>query len=142
MLESLPLTPRGKLDRARLPTAEAVAEGEPAPLRGELEQAIARIWREVLATSRVGARDNFFDLGGNSLLIVRVQSRLEELLGREVTLVRLFQYPTIEALARSLLQEDPDRSAVRRSRDRGAARRAALGVRRTRHDHGGGKAND
>ncbi|WP_344892958.1 amino acid adenylation domain-containing protein [Nonomuraea antimicrobica] len=142
VLESLPLTPRGKLDRARLPTAEAVAEGEPAPLRGELEQAIARIWREVLATSRVGARDNFFDLGGNSLLIVRVQSRLEELLGREVTLVRLFQYPTIEALARSLLQEDPDRSAVRRSRDRGAARRAALGVRRTRHDHGGGKAND
>ncbi|MGW4966247.1 amino acid adenylation domain-containing protein [Nonomuraea sp. NPDC004186] len=142
VLESLPLTPRGKLDRARLPAAEAVAGDEAAPLRGELEQAIARIWREVLGTSRVGARDNFFDLGGNSLLIVRVQSRLEELLGREVTLVRLFQYPTIEALAQSLRQEGPDRSAARRSRDRGAARRAALGGRRPRHDHGEGIAND
>ncbi len=106
---SLPLTPNGKVDVARLAreeirpeaaeAADPVAAVEP---EGELERAIAGIWREVLHLDRVERDANFFDLGGHSLLLPRLHSRLHEALGRELTLVDLFRHPTVSALARFL----------------------------------------
>src|SRR5262249_12337892 len=103
-LESLPLTPNGKLDRKALPAPEADAYGahsyeEPV---GEIETALAGIWAEVLKLERVGRRDNLFDLGGHSLLVVRVISRLRKLLNAEVTISDVFAYPVLADLARAI----------------------------------------
>jgi natural product biosynthesis luciferase-like monooxygenase protein len=101
-LDSMPLMPSGKIDRRRLPApAEARAEGAPdyvAP-QTDLERTIAGIWREVLGVERVGAGDNFFDLGGHSLGMAQVHAKLREVLETDVAVVELFKYPTVSALA-------------------------------------------
>ncbi|HYO16003.1 MAG TPA: amino acid adenylation domain-containing protein, partial [Thermoanaerobaculia bacterium] len=103
--ESWPLSPTGKLDRKALPPPESVSArpAAPAPPHTELERTIAEIWKEVLGVGEIGTRDNFFDAGGHSLLMARVHARLEEALGRKVSMVDLFQYPTIGALAAHLV---------------------------------------
>ena len=101
MLEALPLTPNGKVDRRALPAPEArrdLAGGFVAP-RTEAEGTIAGLWREVLGTDRVGVEDNFFDLGGNSLSLVRLAGQLAETLGSTATAVDLFRFPTVRAQA-------------------------------------------
>jgi acyl carrier protein len=105
---AIPLTPNGKIDRRALPPPESVrgaADESYLSPRTELESRIAAIWRELLGVERVGMQDNFFDLGGHSLLLVRAQSRLQEALGREITVLDLFQNPTVGALARFLSQD-------------------------------------
>ena len=82
--------------------AVAADEHEYIAPANELEQSIARIWAEVMGLERVGVTQNFFDLGGTSLMLEHVQIRLEELLGRDVALTSLFQHPTVEALAAAL----------------------------------------
>ncbi|HYH82424.1 MAG TPA: amino acid adenylation domain-containing protein [Longimicrobium sp.] len=105
IVPALPRTPGGKVDRRALPDprplAAAPAAAHVAP-RGEVEQALAGIWRDVLGVERVGIHDRFFDLGGNSLLIVQVYDRVTARLGERISLVELFQYPTIAALAERL----------------------------------------
>ncbi|WP_422733746.1 amino acid adenylation domain-containing protein [Micromonospora sp. WMMD558] len=101
-LERLPRGESGKVDRAALPPPRLPAPAGRATPTGELEEAVAAIWREVLAVQHVGADDNFFDIGGHSLLMVRVQARLAERLGRTVPVVDLFRHPTVRALARHL----------------------------------------
>ncbi|MEK8146417.1 phosphopantetheine-binding protein [Streptomyces sp. M10(2022)] len=71
-----------------------------------MESAVAGIWGELLGLEQVGARDHFFDLGGNSLLIRQVQARLLEVIGRDVPVVELFAHPTVEALAAFLAGTD------------------------------------
>jgi amino acid adenylation domain-containing protein len=104
-LDALPRTANGKLDAARLPAPERsrpeLAAAYAAP-RSELERAIAAVWREALKVESVGLDDNFFDLGGHSLLMAKVHARLGEALGREVPLIDLFQYPSVGSLARHL----------------------------------------
>ncbi len=103
-LEALPRLASGKVDRNALPAsgpAEAERQDFVAP-RDRLEEALADVWSEVLEVERVGAHDNFFDLGGHSLLLVRVRGRIEETLGREVPMMDLFRYPTIASLAASM----------------------------------------
>ena len=112
-LDRLPLTPNGKVDRKALPapgtgTAEPPARGEPAAPRSALERAIAEVWRDVLGVEKVGLQDNFFELGGHSLLAAEVHARLRESLGRELSMVDLFRYPTVAALARFLEPEEGD----------------------------------
>ncbi|HTG35648.1 MAG TPA: non-ribosomal peptide synthase/polyketide synthase [Thermoanaerobaculia bacterium] len=99
-LERLPLGPTGKVDRRALPAPENAPREEAfaAPRTGA-EARIAAIWSEVLEVERVGLHDNFFDLGGHSLLMARVHDRIRKELGREVSLVELFQYPTVATLA-------------------------------------------
>jgi len=107
-LDALPLTANGaKVDRRALPApsglegrAEALRE---AP-RTALEQTIAGLWRELLQLEQVGIRENFFDLGGHSLLLARLHARLQEALGRPFAMLDLFQHPTIESLAQHLSQ--------------------------------------
>jgi amino acid adenylation domain-containing protein len=102
-LEALPLTPNGKLDRDALPAPEqvgpAAARGYEPP-RGPIEEAVAAAWAEVLGRERVGAHDSFLDLGGHSLMVAQVQSRLLAEFGVELPLRALFEAPTVAALAR------------------------------------------
>jgi len=103
-LAVFPLNPSGKVDRRALDSAQALPRAETAyvaPGRG-LERALAEIWREVLGVPRVGVNDNFFDLGGHSLLLTRVQSRIGERCKVDLPIVDLFRHPTVGALARHL----------------------------------------
>jgi len=105
-LPALPRTVSGKVDAQALPApAEVASAGQAAagavPRTG-LERVIAEVWREVLGVEEVGIEDNFFDRGGHSLLLVRVHSRLQKALDREIQVVDLFNHPTIGALARHL----------------------------------------
>ncbi|HEX2202783.1 MAG TPA: amino acid adenylation domain-containing protein [Longimicrobium sp.] len=99
-LDAFPLTPHGKVDRKALPAPAAGREpaaGE-AP-RNETEAKVAEIWAAVLGIDRVGVHDDFFELGGHSLLAMPVMTRVRETLGVEVPLRRLFETPTVAALA-------------------------------------------
>ncbi|HEV2852271.1 MAG TPA: amino acid adenylation domain-containing protein [Thermoanaerobaculia bacterium] len=104
-LPALPLTPNGKVDLALLPAPDRarpeLASAYSAP-RSELERTITALWQEELKVETVGIDDNFFDLGGHSLRMARVHARLKEALGREISLIELFQYPTVSSLARHL----------------------------------------
>jgi amino acid adenylation domain-containing protein len=104
-LPALPLTPNGKVDLSQLPAPDrarpTLASAYSAP-RSELERTIAALWQEELKVETVGVDDNFFDLGGHSLRMAKVHARLKEALGREVSLIELFQYPTVSSLARHL----------------------------------------
>jgi amino acid adenylation domain-containing protein len=136
VLEQLPLTPNGKMDRRALPAPEPVsAETSYAPPRRPLEAALAEIWAEVLGRARVGVKENFFDLGGHSLLLVKVQARLRETLDRKIPIADLFRFPTVSALAGHLGAEGEGAGVPRagaegrrrRGRDRAAVRRALAG---------------
>ncbi|MBV9788631.1 MAG: amino acid adenylation domain-containing protein, partial [Chloroflexi bacterium] len=101
VLDALPLTPSGKIDRRALPDPDLqpAAEATYVVPHTPLEQTIAEVWRQVLQLDRVGTGDNFFDLGGHSLRLIQVQSQLQNRLQREIPLLDLFRYPTIRALA-------------------------------------------
>jgi amino acid adenylation domain-containing protein len=101
-LPALPLTSRGKVDRAALPVpAPSAAASREAP-RGAVEEAIERHWRQVLGIAAAGRDDNFFDLGGHSLALAAVHERLQEELDLRIPLVELFENPTLRTLAASL----------------------------------------
>nr|WP_255352740.1 amino acid adenylation domain-containing protein [Xanthomonas sp. GPE 39] len=100
-LDRLPLTPNGKLDRKALPTPDGAAyaaRAYEAP-QGAIEQAIAGIWSDLLGLEMVGRHDNFFAIGGHSLLAVRVASRLRQQLGVEIGVAELFTHATLQRLA-------------------------------------------
>ncbi|MCP5105695.1 MAG: amino acid adenylation domain-containing protein, partial [bacterium] len=104
-LEELPLTPNGKIDRKKLPAPEGMRpqlESAFTAPGNEIEKTIANAWQEVLTLDKVGIDDNFFDLGGNSLSIIRVNTQLKETLKRDIAIVDLFTYPTIRTLSRYL----------------------------------------
>ncbi|MDT5268373.1 MAG: hypothetical protein QOH49_559 [Acidobacteriota bacterium] len=100
-MDEFPLTPGGKLDRRALPAPGSARDEAEAlvPPQSEVERAIAAIWREALGLEEVGIHDNFFDLGGHSLLLVRVHSELRQAFDAELTMLDLFKYPTISSLA-------------------------------------------
>ncbi|HYR06896.1 MAG TPA: amino acid adenylation domain-containing protein, partial [Longimicrobium sp.] len=103
-LETLPLTPNGKLDRKALPAPDGDAfatRGYEAP-SGQVEQAVAAIWAELLGAERVGRGDHFFALGGHSLMAVRVASRVRQALGVETLPGDLFERPVLADFARGL----------------------------------------
>jgi amino acid adenylation domain-containing protein len=104
-LDHLPLTANGKIDRSALPeplARQMEAEERYVAPQTEMERRVALIWQQVLGVEKVGIHDNFFDLGGHSLLIVRVHNRLRETLGREIPIVELFRHPTVTMLAEYL----------------------------------------
>ncbi|MGW7516150.1 amino acid adenylation domain-containing protein [Streptomyces sp. NPDC054796] len=110
VLDALPLSPNGKLDRSALPAPELPATEGSRPPRSHREETFTRLFAQVLDVERVGVDDGFFDLGGNSLLAARLAARIRETLGDEsaerVTIGTLFQAPTPAALARRLRRGD------------------------------------
>ncbi len=129
ILDSLPLLPNGKVDRRSLPKLDNsrldLGVAYVAPQTQE-EHAIATVWKETLQLEKVGIHDNFFDLGGNSLLIVQAHSKLREVLGRELSVVDLFQHPTIGALSRHLSQEQNEQPAFDSIQNRAKKQQQAL----------------
>ncbi|MFJ4187796.1 amino acid adenylation domain-containing protein [Kitasatospora sp. NPDC089509] len=128
VLPALPLTPNGKVDRRALPVPDPV-ESAGAPVSTELEKRIAAAWCEVLGLERVGADDNFFDVGGDSLRLTSVAALLRERLGLPVTRLGMFRYPTVRALAAGLAESAPTSAGAPQRRSRDAS---ALAERRTR----------
>jgi amino acid adenylation domain-containing protein len=125
LLDSLPLTPNGKVNRRALPVPEnqrplAVYQ----PPQSEIEKTIATVWKTVLNLEKVGIHDNFFDIGGQSLLMLQVNHKLQTVLNREISVVTLFQNPTIYSLAQYLSQQQPDFEEMRRPEGRDSALRA------------------
>jgi acyl carrier protein len=116
MLETLPLTPNGKIDLKALqdlqPDRPELEAAYVAP-RSKLERDIGAIWKKALHIDRVGIHDNFFDLGGHSILLIQIQSKLEELLEQDISMLELFEHPTISTLARYLAQQSSEPSLPR-----------------------------
>jgi amino acid adenylation domain-containing protein len=108
LLEALPVTPNGKVDRRALPAPDRsrpeLEKAFVAP-RDDLELQLAHIWEEVLGVRPVGVRDNFFELGGHSLLAVRLFALIEKQLGKKLPLTAIFQGATVEHLAGVLRQQ-------------------------------------
>lgn len=130
-LAELPRTPNGKLDRRALP-APVVRVGSAAPavaLQGT-EAVVAELWCRALGRSQVGRRDNFFDLGGHSLLVVQLLGELRQRFDRPIQMTDLFRYTTVESLARFLGDSEPAETAADRARARAQGRQALLARRR------------
>ncbi|MGV9451900.1 amino acid adenylation domain-containing protein [Streptomyces sp. NPDC003635] len=115
VLDAFPLLPSGKVDRARLPSAEEItAAGQPAftAPRDTAEELVAGVWAELLGQDRVGAHDDFFALGGTSLQLTRLASRLRAASGEKVSLRGLFAATTVEAQARLIGKPVADGDAI------------------------------
>jgi amino acid adenylation domain-containing protein len=99
-LDVLPLTPNGKLDRKALPAPDlAPAEERYVAPRTPVEEVLAEIWAEVLRRERVGVHDSFFDLGGHSLLIMRLLAEIKDTFDLDLSIRTVFSMPTLEAMA-------------------------------------------
>ena len=111
-IDNLPGTPSGKIDRAGLAALSnnfnAVAEGVVEP-RDDIESQLRRIWEEVLGVTSIGVNQDFFDLGGHSLMAARLLAKIEHEFARNLPLAAIFQAPTIDKLARLLRDEPPAR---------------------------------
>ena len=134
-LDAMPLTPNGKLDRKQLPEpsgigAAAVAADYVAP-ESELQETIVNVWQDTLQLDKIGVNDNFFDLGGHSLLIVRVHQLLKEKVDRPISLTDLYRFPTIRSLT-DFLNADDNKESLKRSSDRASRRRERMGLRKRR----------
>ncbi|HEX6861640.1 MAG TPA: condensation domain-containing protein, partial [Thermoanaerobaculia bacterium] len=105
LLDALPVTPNGKVDRRALERMEPEARAEEgSPARSPLEELLAGIWEELLGRERIGTLDNFFALGGHSLLATQVASRVRQRLEVELQVREIFERPTLRALA-GLIEE-------------------------------------
>jgi len=113
-LKSLPLTPNGKVDRAALPEPEDLRAGVQnefvAPRTG-VEEKLAGLWAGLLKMKTIGVYDNFFELGGHSLLATQVVSRMRKEFQVEITLVSLFESPTVAAMAEKIEKATADNTA-------------------------------
>ncbi len=118
VLDALPRTPNGKVDRKALPAPEAgrpELESDYAAPGNESERKISAIWQSILKVETVGTRDNFFDLGGHSLHMIRLHGELKKAFERQIPMVDLFRFPTVGSLAR--YYEQPESKPATQSVD-------------------------
>jgi natural product biosynthesis luciferase-like monooxygenase protein len=132
VLDVMPLTPNGKLDRKQLPSPLGLSKKtvadyvEPAD---ELQKIIATVWQDSLQIEKVGMNDNFFDLGGHSLLIVRVHQQLKLRVEKPISLTDLYRFPTIRSLT-EFLNNDNANASLKQSSERAQRRRDRMGLRK------------
>jgi amino acid adenylation domain-containing protein len=133
LLKHVPLTSNGKIDRRALATGTAtmidLSVSAVLP-RNEAEQTIANIWQELLGLEKVGVYDNFFDLGGHSLLLAKVHMRLRHVFRKSVSVIDLFKYSTISSLSDFLTEENNQSPKFQNVLDRAARQRAAVNRRK------------
>jgi acyl carrier protein len=131
VLDRMPLTPNGKIDRKALPKPLAEAAADVVAAADDTEATIASIWAAALGVKTVSTTANFFDLGGHSLLVVQVQRQMRDALARDIAITDIFRFPTVRALAAHLgdagSEGRPDAAA--RGVARAAARLARMGRR-------------
>ncbi|MBX3611476.1 MAG: amino acid adenylation domain-containing protein [Hydrogenophaga sp.] len=124
VLPTFPLTPNGKVDRKALPAPQApepdVADDVAEALMTPVQRQVAALWRSVLKQDRVGLHANFFDIGGHSLLLVRLQAAIKREFGQEIALVELFQRTTVASQAERLSAPVASNAALERARARAA----------------------
>jgi amino acid adenylation domain-containing protein len=132
-LDDLPKTASGKIDRRALPLDRSEVEARPSHVepKEELELLIAEIWQRVLQVE-VGVHDNFFDLGGNSLLLVRVYEALRRAIDKDFSMLLMLTFPTVRSLAESLSSESVRDPSLTRAQDRARKQKLALGGQRQR----------
>ena len=108
-LDDLPRTPNGKVNRRALPAPPNTVELQPAVAhvmpQTDAERQIAQVWQEQLKVEKVGIHDNFFDLGGNSLLMIQIHKGLQERFGQKFSIVEMFKLPTIHLLAKYITEQ-------------------------------------
>lgn len=109
VVHTLPLTRTGKIDRRQLSSDTVRAEPLPAAGRTDLEDQLIAIWKEVLRTEAVGIHDNFFAVGGHSLLVVQVNARVQQALGIDLPIRCYFESPTIAELAPLIVHAQSER---------------------------------
>ncbi|WP_434700397.1 amino acid adenylation domain-containing protein [Pseudomonas sp. D1-1] len=113
-LDTLPLSPSGKVDRKALPAPQQ-RDGQHGALAGEWELTLAELWKELLGCTEVGADDNFFALGGHSLLAARLVARIAEQHGRRLPLRSVFEQPLLRDLAATLAQASTEADGIPRA---------------------------
>jgi len=141
ILEEMPLTANGKIARNALPALtglRSALEGAYIAPQNGIERVMANLWQEVLRMDKVGRSDNFFDLGGNSLLMLELHAKLQETLKTDLALVEMFKYPTVASLAEYLGQNSGSGHDRERINKRAAMRNAALGRQKQRHNRRAG----
>ncbi|NER84193.1 MAG: AMP-binding protein, partial [Leptolyngbya sp. SIO1D8] len=145
VLDTIPLMPNGKVDRDTLPSPEGRPQLEETYVmpQTEAERIIAAVWQDLLKLEKVGINDNFFSMGGHSLLLVRAQTKLNEVLNKEISIIELFKYPTIKELAQYLTYKDDfgktQKFHSKRIHDRASRQKEAIKKQRLRQQ--GRKAN-
>ena len=128
ILKNLPLTVNGKVDRQALPDIESLSSElavKYEPPKTEIEQAIAQLWQQLLQIEKVGINDNFFDIGGHSLLLVQVHAKLRDMFSVDIAITHLFAYPTISYLSEYLTQAQPETATLVQTQQRAANRKNA-----------------
>jgi amino acid adenylation domain-containing protein/non-ribosomal peptide synthase protein (TIGR01720 family) len=137
MLDALPLTANGKVDRRALPAPDATRQELQVPFVAattDAEQKIAAIWKDAIGVDSIGLDDNFFEVGGDSLIMIEVQWKLKDVFGRNVPLAQMFQHPTVRSLAAALSRRSPEEAeaASNTSRSRAQTRLEAVKQREQR----------
>jgi acyl-coenzyme A synthetase/AMP-(fatty) acid ligase/acyl carrier protein len=138
VLEQLPLTPNGKIDRNalfQLSATPALSAGEWVAPRTPEEKLLAEIWTTVLGIERVGIHQNFFDLGGHSLLLIQVQAKVSAAFDQPLSVLELFEYPTIQTLAQHLTATSSKPTLSTRAEHRRTRQTAMRHQRQTRTQH-------
>ncbi len=132
-LDEMPLSANGKVDRKKLPalTDPGPGDGQGAAPETDAERTIAAVWRKVLGGGRIGLDDNFFEAGGNSLLIAEVEGELKQRFTADFTITDLFEHPTVRTLAARLTGANKERNLVSSAHDRAQRQKMALGGLRT-----------
>jgi Phosphopantetheine attachment site len=151
VLPALPVSAQGKVDRQALSRLAAPESRRERPSwvapQNELEERIAKVWREMFGfgaedPGALGVDDNFFDSGGNSLLLVKLHSRLQTALGRGFPLVEIFKHPTIRTLAASLEAGQPAKPSLDKARARTDSRRESMQKLQQLRDQRRGRKRD
>ena len=130
-LKGFPLTTSGKIDRKSLPPPARTSQtgkNSMAP-RSEAERLVSRIWQDILKVDEIGVDENFFDLGGHSLMLIKVLARLQKEYEKKLSIVDLFQHPTVSEQAALFVQEQTTKADTARWHSRTAKQKQALANR-------------
>lgn len=132
IVDALSRTPNGKIDRRSLPAPDRSrkATAKYTPPSNDIEARIAAVWQDILNLEQIGAHDNFFDLGANSLLMMQANNKLSAALGTTLSLVEMFRFTSVSSLAAHVGKMSPEGPSFQESQDRARARSGAIQRRR------------
>lgn len=133
VIDRIPLNANGKADRKALKKIsldKPSVQQRPALARTETEKKLSAVWRDILGTDEVGTKENFFDIGGTSVLSVRMTMKINTTFSLDLPITRIYQYPTIEALAMYIDGRSSGGLSAKEFQNRAAKRRAAIRTKR------------